>query len=128
MKRQIRRTCCPICGEQLFEYGSKECYSAHRAYNKETMSKCPQSELIIERGKYHLEPHFKVEARDGVSHYETFFIYPYVVQSYDDVSNIYIFLKDKYSKKFLMEVPYLDLPWNNKEKVLNKLKLYTLFS
>jgi hypothetical protein len=128
MKRSIRRINCPICNSILIEYGSKEVYGTCYSYNKETLSKCQNTELVIERGLLQLESHFKVEARDGVSYYETFYVYPFIIHSYDDVSNIYHYHKDRDNKKLIAEVPYLDLPWSNKEKVLQKLKLYTLFS
>lgn len=128
MKKYICRDKCPICDSPLIEYGVSEVFGTCYAWNKTTYSKCKRSELIIREGCYQLESHFKVEARDGVSYHETFVFYPFIVASYSDVSNIYIYGKSKDHKHFVAETPYLDLPWKNKEKVINKLKLYTVFS
>jgi hypothetical protein len=128
MNKCIRRDKCPICDSLLVQYGVSEVFGACFSWNKTTYSKCAQSVLLMKRGCYELENHFKVEAHDDIPYHETYILHPYIIESYSYISNIYIYEKNSGVKHFVAETPYLDLQWSNEEKTLKKLKLYTLFS
>jgi len=117
---------CPICDSALRAYGTVENFS--KVYRHKALYKCKYGELSLVKGAYQIETHFKMEHRDYKPWYETLFFYPYIIESYDDVSNIYIYKTDRQAKRFIVETPYLDLPWKDKDAVIRKLKLYTVFS
>lgn len=74
-----------------------------------------------------LASHFELEFQNRKPVYQVVRIYPYSVRSYNDVSNIYMY-DHKMNSRFVAETPFIDLPWNDKEKIIKKLSTYTLFS
>jgi len=117
---------CPICDKLLTPYGTKENFS--KVYSKEVLYQCATSVLTVVKGSFKLESHFKKTVRDNKPWFEVFFIHPFMIESYYDVSNIYTYEKDRDGKHFIVETPYLNLPWKDKDAVIRKLKLYTVFS
>jgi len=75
--------------------------------------------------------HFELEFQNHQPSYQTVRVYPYCVKSYVDVSNIYMYRmisELKMYAEFVVETPFIDLPWKDKEKIIAKLSTYTLFS
>lgn len=90
----------------------------------------PSKHLMLLRDSYALDAilsHFEIEFQNHKSVYQVLRMYPYVVKSYTDVSNIYMY-DGKMNSRFVIETPYLDLPWKDTDKIIKKLSMYTLFS
>lgn len=71
--------------------------------------------------------HFELEFQNHKPIYQVVRIYPFAIKSYDDVSNIYRY-DARMNSRFIAETPYINLPWNDKEKIIKKLSTYTVFS
>jgi len=109
---------CPICKANLryAHFAEEGVYESHYY--------CPQPPIldIHSTAIYH----FKSIRRDGRPYYETLVFFPYEVESYEDVSSISRY--DMKGSHFIVELPYLDLPWDQPDKVLQKLKTYIVMS
>lgn len=111
----LDKTHCPICNAELAEYqpNKKEC----------TIYDCIG---LTEQGIELTQPHYRLRLSDG-DLTERIIIYPYRIDSYqNETSDIY--RCSGVGSHFIIETTYLDLPWHDKEKVIQKLKLYTLIS
>lgn len=125
---------CPICGQQL-----KTNYSD--IYDSTLyILRCPTPVFISEEEAFNLyqvsksdylkdrmKSHFEVEYQNGYPYFEVVTIFPFVIKSYNDVSNITKFGK-KLNLHFIAETPYLELPLKDTAKALKKLQTYVLFS
>lgn len=112
---------CPVCGKD-FELLQK---SEVRASDI-SLFFCPAK--IRYPGYSFDQSHFESQYCQGDLYYERAIIYPYMIESYKEVSEIYFYSQSKPRRSFVVETPYLDLPWNNLEKCVSKLKLYTILS
>lgn len=119
---------CPICGKEMqIEYGAD--------YEPVYMLRCPtQLELPtgMVRPKFGIKgdfvkSHFESQYEHDEPEYECYKLYPFIIQSYNNASNIYV-LDQRLNRHFVAETPYLELPWNDLDKVIKKLKTYTVFS
>ena len=70
--------------------------------------------------------HFEIEIRNGKTFYEHLKIWPYSIQSYDDETNIYQ-INSKLYTNFIVAIPYMEIPWDNLDKLISKIKTYTVF-
>jgi len=112
---------CPICKAKLiFIHFAEE--SIYESYWY-----CQQEPVLDIRSTKTPVYHFKAIRREDEPYYESFLFYPFYIDSYEDYSNIY-----KYDSKndihFIMELPYLDLHWDQLDKVVQKLKTYVIMS
>lgn len=93
--------------------------------------KIPEKHLIFLKNKAFAGennmPHFEVEYQNHKPSYQVVRVYPYCLKSYPDCTNIYLYDWDVYAK-FVVEVPYFDIPWKDPEKLIKKLSTYTLLS
>ena len=71
--------------------------------------------------------HFEVQWENNEPVYECAKVYPFMIQSYKDVSNLYVF-DARLNSRFIAETPYLELPWDDMDRLVTKLKTYTVFS
>ncbi len=120
---------CPMCGCDLkiIQGDPNDPLYLMRCPTKQDL---PQMYFTLSQGGLilnELMSHFEIEVQNHKPVYQVVRVYPYSVKSYNDVSNIYMY-DFKLNSRFVAETPYLDLPWNNKEKIIQKLSLYTLFS
>lgn len=119
---------CPMCGKKMeIEYGAD--------YEPVYMLRCPTPLAIPQ----HIpRPQFGIKGDTVKHHFETEYtyedpvfectkVYPFMIQSYVDVSNIYVF-DDRLNRHFVAEVPYMKLSWDDLDKMIKKLKTYMVFS
>ena len=108
---------CPICRTKLEIL--KSVYG--KAYS--SRMSCP----IINQNPY-LKTHFLINHQDGKIVYESLTLETFSIDSYPayDATNIYQLKNRSYS--FIMEIPYLQIDYDNLDKVREKLRIYTLFS
>lgn len=109
---------CPICKKEL-EYVSAE--SSIKAFTKLA---CPDK-IRPERSDI---AHYEREEVHGTASFERIFFLPYCLESYPEVSNIYKIDVESWRRKFIVEVPYIHLPWDDLDKAVQKISLYTLLS
>lgn len=125
---------CPICGEQL-----KTSYSDIDDSSMFYL-RCPTPVFISDEETFKcyvknqstylknaLRSHFEIEYQNNKPHYEVITIFPFVIKSYNDCSNITKFDK-KCSLHWVAETSYLNLPLKDTAKALQKLQTYVLFS
>ena len=113
---------CPVCNTPMNKKEVFSCY-ALRDYN---IIACPN---LVEEKYPHYEQHFKPYIK--LPYYESGVIYPYLIESYPNLnSNVYKWNEAKacFSRKVLLDVPYIQIPWNNLEAARDKIKLYLLMS
>lgn len=107
---------CPVCDSSL------DIVDFH---GSEIRLRCAQNPIVL---SYRTVYHFETLVRGFEPWHETITVYPYVIDSYKDVSNISVYDRNDLCR-FVVEVPhYLDLPWHKLDKVKDKLKLYMLMS
>lgn len=115
------RVLCPICSKTLSKCGdvSRSCLTQENIWLKANDGLFP-----------HPQHYTLTLVNDDVVFCERLIIYPFKIDSYalPKVSNIYRYGCGWRYPHFVAEVPYLDLPWSDKAKILNKLKMYTVFS
>jgi hypothetical protein len=115
---------CPICGDKLVETAREYLSSLEDA---KITTRCINIDLKTElniRFRYHFE---NVRMSGQVPYFEMILVFPYVVESYVDLTNIAQF-DEKCLLHHIMEISeYLELPWYDLEKVRNKLKTIILF-
>lgn len=115
-------TQCPVCNIEMTRKDVFSCYEIRGFY----IIACPS---LVE-GKYpHYELHYNV-ARD-VPYYESGIVYPFLIESYPATnSNVYKWNEAKgvFSRKVILDVPYIQIPWDDLEAARNKLRLYLLMS
>lgn len=112
---------CPICGTQLEKVDTN--YHVYRF-------QCPQTFCIPDAGDSGftmIRSHYEVNMKDDKPYHETMCLYPFIVDSYVDTSTISVY-NGRFVPSFIIELPYLNLPWSDTEKTLEKLKLYVLMS
>ena len=120
---------CPMCGCEL-EVVQGDPNDPLYLMRCPTKQDIPDLHFTLAQGGLilnELMSHFDLEFQNHKPIYQVVRIYPYSIKSYDDVSNIYRY-DFKLNSSFIAETPYLDLPWDDKEKIIQKLSLYTLFS
>jgi hypothetical protein len=123
---------CEICGQDLIQSGNVEIYSCASSYH-----------WIEENNKYLEFKHYSCHIKNGKINYKLFTIFPYRFELFYDDNKTKIYksivraeIKNPgketvYSterQKVLELESIIDLPWNNKDQVLQKLKLYSIFS
>lgn len=127
---------CPLCGKELeVKDGDPHdpiyllrCSTPLSVPSEITDSVDPAFPLVS--SSYHrdqLSSHFEVEYQNHKPFHQKARIYPFIIESYEDVTNIYKY-DDDLLHHFIVETPYLELPWDNQEKIIKKLLTYTIFS
>jgi hypothetical protein len=113
----VIRTHCPLCGGKLAEYTVDR-------------RECPIREKMLSKkdGSVVFDCHYRQAIGPGTAFYELFLVFPYRIESYEEnIFDVY-----KYSQKgprFIMEICGEGIfPWDDKEKLLKKLKTYTVVS
>jgi hypothetical protein len=126
----MKKDKCPICGNKL---------TAHTVSVMGTMGDIEGIDYVCMAPFTMPTPnglvvnyHYKSWTLSGELPYqEEFHIYPYVVKIWDK-SFGYLMDIHKYDKlnnlRYIVGVPIVDLPWDNLEKVKNKLQTITVFS
>lgn len=107
---------CPICGKPL------DLVDFHK---NEVRLRCADSAYFT---AFKTLYHYEVLVRNFQPFHETMVLPPFVVDSYEDCTNIST-IDQIGLMRHVVEVPrYLTLPWGQPDKVRDKLKLYTLIS
>lgn len=74
-----------------------------------------------------MSSHFEIEVRDGKTFYENLKLWPYHIVSYEDETNFYT-IDNMLRARFIVAIPYMEIPWDNLDKLITKIKTYTIFS
>jgi hypothetical protein len=79
---------------------------------------------------FHPRSHYERRYRETTHLYhEQVVIYPYLIDSYENISDIYKYDKEgKLSRRLLAEIPPLRINWNDLEATIQKIQLYILMS
>jgi hypothetical protein len=112
---------CPVCRGKL-----EEAILYYELGVSKILTRCPKINRPIKgiNIRYHFES-FKID--NNAPYFETFVLHPYIIESYINTSNIAKY-DEQYLLHHLIETPYLNLPWYDPEKVLNKIKTIILFN
>lgn len=109
---------CPICKKELNWVESE---SSIKAFTKLA---CPWK-INPDRSDI---AHYEREEVHGTPTFERIFFLPFALESYPEVTNIYKIDITNWRRKFIVEVPYIHLPWDDLDKAVQKISLYTLLS
>lgn len=106
---------CPVCNSQMKRIDVINGYiiCCPRTINNES----------------HYELHYRLDTT--IPYYESGMVHPYLIESYlAGNSNVYKWNEAKgcFSRKVILDIPYIQIPWGNLEAARNKLKLYLLMS
>jgi hypothetical protein len=116
-------TQCPVCKTEMIRRNLFSCYEVRNYY----ITSCPAN---LAEGKYsHYELHYKLAGEQP--YYESGIVYPFLIESYPGAnSNVYKWneVKGVFSRKVILDVPYIQIPWGDLEAAKNKLRLYLLMS
>lgn len=120
---------CPLCKKDLvITHGSKsEPFYYMKCTTPMTIPENVRIRAPAIVAQNALKSHFEIEARAGKTYYEQVKIWPYSIISYEDETNFYS-LTNKLHTQFIVAVPYVEIPWDNLNKLIAKIKTYTVFS
>lgn len=120
---------CPICGRELeARHGDQD--------DPMYVLACPTPVVLplhVEmniKSEYHeesLSTHYEVRYQNHKAFNQMIRLWPFCVDSYNDVSNIFHYTVEGYLQ-FVLETPFLKLPLNDVEKTLRKIRTYVNFS
>ena len=114
---------CPICSSKL----EQTILYSELGVDK-ILTKCSKTDLPNTVKELNIRCHFEsFRIDDNIPYFEIFILAPYIIENYVDISN-FAHYDDKYLLHHLIEVPYIELPWFDHEKVLNKIKTLILFN
>lgn len=116
---------CPVCNVEMIRRNIFGCDKDGGSSGGHIIS-CP---LLAKDRRPHYELHFK--ANESSAYYETGIVYPFLIESYIAAnSNIYKWNEAEgvFSRKVILDVPYIQIPWGDLEAAKSKLKLYLLMS
>jgi len=110
---------CPICKAKLIKTGWERSFTYQLS--------CSNTSQNI--GK--IPCHFYLRFTHDKPYYENIILYPYLIESYIDNSNVYAYdTAGLLSRKLLLDVPYINFDWDNMstKEMAAKIKLYIAFS
>lgn len=119
---------CPLCGKEMrVKQGDPQ--EPLYLLQCPTRIKIPDNiaRMIAPIKMANLAPHFELEFQDQKPFYQVVRVYPFEVSSYSFASNIRKIDK-KGNVHWIAETGYIDLPWNDQEKIIKKLETYIVFS
>lgn len=112
---------CPVCKTELVKKDSFPRSNLSDFYKVE----CPAL-------GYGGHSHYDVRTNSaGSMYYESGIIFPYLIESYlQGNSNVYKYNEEKlcFSRKVILDVPYIKIPWDDLEAARDKIRLYLLMS
>ena len=120
---------CPICGLELQAQHSDPSDPIY-------LLRCPTTLDIPIRQAMKIDSmyawdsvasHFEVEYQNHKPTYMVVRLFPFALNAYDDVCNIYKYDEDV-NQRFIVETKPFEIPWKDKERLFKKLNTYTTFS